>query len=224
MRTVLFQGDSITDGGRGRSEDLNHILGHGYVYLIAAELGLRTPARAPHMINRGVSGNRAADLYARWEEDALLLQPDLISLLVGVNDAGAQVSRGRDGGPDRFGRTCRRLIEDTGEFLPDSTLVICEPFLLPAGRAALEWQVWDTQMKRKQEELRKLAEEYSLGYIPLQQSFTDACELAPAAFWLWDGIHPTAAGHALLKNRWLEYYDAQLVPGSGGSDEGRNPK
>lgn len=219
--SILFQGDSITDGNRGRNDDLNHILGHGYVFLLAAELGLQAAGQAPHIINRGCSGNRITDLYGRWEEDALSLHPDLISLLIGVNDVHAYVNGKQDLVQDRFVRTYRRLIEDTQELLPSTAIVICEPFLLPAGHVGQDWQTWHSEMSRRQEQIRKITHEYALDYIDLQQSFTDACELAPAANWLWDGIHPTPAGHALIKNRWMDFYSKRFMSDSGISGGGQ---
>lgn len=97
-RKILFQGDSITDGNWGRNLDPNHILGHGYVYIIAAQLGSQYAESQPYFMNRGVSGNRVSDVYARWNEDAISLQPDLISLLVGVNDAHSIISGSARGG------------------------------------------------------------------------------------------------------------------------------
>ncbi len=88
---VLFQGDSITDGNRGRTADPNHILGHGYAFLIAAKYGAMLPERELTFLNRGVSGNTVADLAARWQKDTLDLKPDLLSILVGINDAGRKV-------------------------------------------------------------------------------------------------------------------------------------
>ena len=82
----MFQGDSITDGNRGRSADPNHILGHGYVFIIAAKYGAAFPEAKLDFMNRGVSGNTVLDLEKRWQKDALDLKPDLLSILIGVND------------------------------------------------------------------------------------------------------------------------------------------
>ena len=114
--TILFQGDSITDGNWGRNQDPNHILGHGYVYLIAAQLGLEFAQSQPLFINRGVSGNRVSDLYARWNEDAFSLKPDLISILAGVNDAGRIIQGQPEGATDRFERIYRQLLSETRKF------------------------------------------------------------------------------------------------------------
>ena len=98
---LLFQGDSITDGGRGRSQDPNHILGQDYAYLLAASCGGHYPDKDWVFLNRGVSGNTVTDLAARWQNDTLALKPDILSILVGVNDAASVVNSGgqrrRDG-------------------------------------------------------------------------------------------------------------------------------
>src|SRR3954465_6595950 len=82
---ILFQGDSITDGNRGRSSDPNHILGHGYVFIIAAKYGATLAALNLDFINRGSSGNTVRELQKRWEKDTLELKPDVLSILIGVN-------------------------------------------------------------------------------------------------------------------------------------------
>src|SRR5580693_2752855 len=85
---ILFQGDSITDGNRGRSLDPNHILGHGYAFIIAAKFGAAFPEANLEFFNRGVSGNTVLDLEKRWQKDTLDLRPDVLSILIGVNDRG----------------------------------------------------------------------------------------------------------------------------------------
>jgi lysophospholipase L1-like esterase len=83
---ILFIGDSITDMNRGRSADPNHILGHGYVFLIAARQGAAFPELQLDFVNRGISGNTVLDLEKRWKKDMIDLKPDMLSVLIGVND------------------------------------------------------------------------------------------------------------------------------------------
>jgi len=78
----LFQGDSITDGNRGRTKDPNHIMGHGYAFSIASRLGADLPEKQFTFYNRGISGNKVSDLAARWQADTLDLKPDVLSILV----------------------------------------------------------------------------------------------------------------------------------------------
>ncbi|MBB6024444.1 lysophospholipase L1-like esterase [Paenibacillus sp. JGP012] len=201
--TILFQGDSITDGGRSRNEDLNHVLGHGYAYLISSRLGMDLANRRKTFYNRGISGDRASDLYARWNEDAISLKPDLISILIGVNDAWRSMNGEAKGYTDRFGRAYRHLLEETREVMPDTGLVLMEPFILKTGATVDQWPAWQERISEYQEQVQQLAEQYGAVYVPLQQSFNEALQQADASYWLWDGVHPTAAGHELIARQWL---------------------
>lgn len=201
--TILFQGDSITDGGRSRNDDLNHVLGHGYAYLISSRLGMELAGRQKKFYNRGISGNRASDLYARWNEDTLSLQPDLISILIGVNDAWRSMNGEAKGYTDRFARAYRHLLEETREVMPETGLVLMEPFILKTGATLDKWDEWEKLMTDYQEQVRDMAEQFGAVWVPLQQTFNAALQKADASYWLWDGVHPTAAGHELIARQWL---------------------
>ncbi|GIP00448.1 lipase [Paenibacillus lautus] len=203
-KTILFQGDSITDGNWGRDQDLNHILGHGYVYLIAAQLGFEFAHSQPKFINRGISGNRVSDLYARWNEDAFSLRPDLISILVGVNDAASIIHGRPQGATDRFERMYRQLLSETREVLPETGLVLCEPFVLKTGATTNEWDQWRSKIDEYSSILRQLTGEYNTLFVPLQEVFNQAAQNVTSQYWLWDGVHPTAAGHQLITREWLK--------------------
>jgi lysophospholipase L1-like esterase len=203
-RVILFQGDSITDGARGRSDDPNHILGHSYAYLIGSKLGFERAEHKPAFYNRGISGNRVSDLYARWNEDTISLKPDLISILIGVNDAWRILNGEPSGITDRFERVYRHVLEETREVLPDTELVLCEPFILNTGAPAVNWEAWSEKMTAYQQTVRSLAEQFGAVFVPLQEALNEACKRADASYWLWDGVHPTAAGHELVAKQWLE--------------------
>ncbi|MEK4271943.1 SGNH/GDSL hydrolase family protein [Paenibacillus sp. FSL R7-0026] len=200
---ILFQGDSITDGGRSRNDDPNHFLGHGYAYLISSKLGMELAGKHKTFYNRGISGDRASDLYARWNEDTISLKPDLISILIGVNDAWRTMNGEPSGVTDRFGRAYRHLLEETREVMPDTGLVLMEPFILRTGATAEKWEAWEEYIGQYQKLAQGLAEEFGAVWVPLQQTFNDALKQADAAYWLWDGVHPTAAGHELIARQWL---------------------
>jgi lysophospholipase L1-like esterase len=183
--TILFQGDSITHGGRGA--DLNHYMGHGYPYLIAARLGADRYDQDLKFLNRGISGNRVTDLQARWQVDTLDLKPDVLSILVGVNDMG----RGVDA--PAYQEQYTRLLQETRDALPGTKLILCEPFSFASDKR-----------KAFQEVVQGLASTFRAIHVPLQHVFDTAAALNTPAYWLWDGTHPTPAGHELLARAWLQ--------------------
>lgn len=203
---VLFQGDSITDGGRWRdSADPNHVFGQSYAYLLAADLGGRHPGMGWGFVNRGVSGDTVKALAARWDRDALALKPDVLSILVGANDT---LGRFDPGIPmpttvDEYGAAYAQLLARTRAALPEAKLVLCEPFALPGTRNAGHWDAWRKDLAQRQAIVRELAHGHGAVFVPLQAAFDDACRRAPAGYWIWDGVHPTYAGHRLLADGWL---------------------
>lgn len=208
-RLVLFQGDSITDGNRDRGQDLNHVLGHGYAYIIAGALGGKYPEQNYSFLNRGVSGDRVSDLYGRWNEDAISLEPEVLSILIGVNDAWRIMNEEPSGATDRFQRAYVHLLTETAEVLPKTRLVLCEPFILPAGATADKWEEWRTLLANYQKVTRELADQFNAVFVPLQDVFDEAAKQKEPAYWLWDGVHPTAAGHYLIAERWMSVVDQQ---------------
>jgi len=205
IRTVLFQGDSITDSDRGRQEnDPFASLGQGYVFLIAARLSAQMARPDIHFLNRGVSGDRVSDLFARWNEDAISVKPDLLSICIGVNDAWRSMDGLPSGATDRFARAYCALLEETREVLPQTGLVLCEPFILNTGAPAVKWLAWRERLAEYQATVRALATDFGAVRVPLQNAFDDACSRAPAPFWLFDGVHPTPAGHQLMAQAWMD--------------------
>lgn len=202
-KVILFQGDSITDGNRGRSDDPNHILGHSYVYIIGGKLGNEFAEKGLRFYNRGISGDRISDLYARWNEDAISLNPDIISIMIGVNDAWKSLKGEPSGVTDRFERAYRHVLEETSEVLPHTKLILCEPFILKTGDIVEQWEAWDERIKHYQAVVRQLAEQFHAVHVPLQGVFNEAAQRVDASYWLWDGVHPTAAGHDLIAKEWL---------------------
>ena len=205
---ILFQGDSITDGKRLRGKenelDLNHQMGHGYAFVVNALLGSRYPERNLKFINRGISGNRVADLYGRWKEDTLNLHPDVLSILVGINDCGSTIYEDAGSDPDRFEKIYQLLIDEAKEQNPDLLLVLCEPFLLPVGERKEHFKEWNDLMKPLQEKTRLLAERNKTIFVPLQGKFNQLCEIREPDYWVWDGVHPTVCGHQILANEWMK--------------------
>jgi lysophospholipase L1-like esterase len=206
----LFQGDSITDGNRGRNNDPNHIMGHGYAFSIASRVGARFPAKALTFYNRGISGNTIPDLIARWQKDTLELKPDVVSILIGVNDSDVAIRQKDTDATRKYEEGYRVLINQTKRQLLDSLLVLCEPFIAPVGRVKENWSNWQNEMQKKQEVVQRLSIEYRTLFVPLQKVFDDAAKQASADYWIWDGIHPTVAGHELIVQAWLKQVSKQL--------------
>lgn len=194
---ILFQGDSITDGNRGRSADPNHILGHGYAFIIAAKYGAAFADRNLTFLNRGISGNTVLDLEKRWQKDTLELQPDVLSILIGVNDNSHSVP------VDQYEQTYDKLLSDTEAANPKVRFVLCEPFTLPVGARKTNWEPWSAGIRQRQEIVARLAAKHHAALVHFQKVFEDACQRAPAEYWIWDGVHPTYSGHQLMADEWV---------------------
>ena len=194
---VLFQGDSITDGNRGRNADPNHILGHGYAFIIAAKFGGGFPEQKLSFTNRGVSGNTVLDLEKRWPKDALELKPDLLSILIGVNDVGKKVPH------DQFEQTYDKLLTDTKAAIPHIKFVLGEPFTLPGNQKKEPWDAWVADITARQAIVAKLAKKHDAALVRFQQAFDEAVKRAPAEYWIWDSVHPTYNGHQIMAEAWI---------------------
>ncbi len=193
---ILFQGDSITDGNRGRSLDPNHILGHGYQFIVAAKYGALLADRNLTFLNRGVSGNKVTDLEKRWQKESLDLKPDVLSILIGVNDNGANIPL------DQYEQIYDKVLTDTKAALPDVKFVLCEPFTLKIGNKKEPWDAWMDGIKKRQAIVAKLAEKHHAALVHFQKAFDDACQKAPADHWIWDAVHPTYSGHQIMAEEW----------------------
>ena len=195
---LLFQGDSITDGNRYKDPasrwDKNHQIGHAWPYIVTGSLMCRFPGRFD-CVNRGVSGNNVLSLRERWQEDALDEHPDVMLLLVGVNDAHAAAD-GRMTRED-YPRVYRELLDALLRENPAVRFVLLEPFLIRDDEKITEIL---TGMRA---EAREIAGEYGAVFVPLQEEFDAMAARDGAAYWLWDGVHPTEAGHYLIARKVL---------------------
>ncbi|MFG2710989.1 SGNH/GDSL hydrolase family protein [Streptomyces goshikiensis] len=208
--TVMFIGDSITDCQRLESEDG---LGFGYPLRVAGEWGLRYPDRPVTWLNTGIGGNRVRDLEARWQADVLDARPDVVSVLVGVNDMGWHTldPEGRVISAAEFEAGYDRLLAPLAE--AGTRLVLIEPFLLPihgvveAGGGvrvgAAEREEWRTDLDPKIQVVRGLARRYGAHLLAADGMFAELAATAGPEHWAADGVHPTPAGHAALAAAWL---------------------
>ncbi len=206
QQVIIFQGDSITDVGRGREVETdkrpNLQLGGGYPGLVAARQLRYRAADRLEFHNRGISGNRVVDLYARWKRDTLNYQPDIISILIGVNDTWHEANKEEPNGVEvhRYAQIYRLLLEWTRNVLPEVKLVLMEPFVLPFGAVQENWL---EEMRQRREIVATLSRDFDAVFIPCQKILDEACQVMPQEYWLTDGVHPTLAGHQLLADAWL---------------------
>lgn len=208
---ILFQGDSITDGNRGRNEDPNHIMGHGYAFSIASRWGADYPEKGLQFINKGISGNKTIDLAARWQQDTIELKPDVLSILVGVNDSSSIVFNWEPViSVEKYEKIYHSLLDQTIEKFPDIVLVLCEPFILPVGKVKENWEAYQPDMAKRQAVVRKLALQKNAIFVGFQEVFEKACKKAPAEYWMWDGVHPTVAGHELMAREWIKQVSKRI--------------
>ncbi len=196
---VLFYGDSITDAGRRLEANNPQQMGTGYPAMIASRLGARHPELRMRFTNRGISGNRVDDLVGRLDEDVLAEAPDLVSILIGINDTWRRYDRNDPTSTASFAAGYRQLLERLTEE-GVGRLVICEPFVLPIpdDRAA-----WREDLDPKIDVVRRMAREFEAVLVPLDGLFAAASCRAPLGYWLPDGVHPSPAGHALIADAWI---------------------
>jgi lysophospholipase L1-like esterase len=201
--TILFQGDSITDAGRKRDDrDVNSppALGTGYAWLAAAGLLASRPDDNLKIFNRGNSGNKVIQLADRWQADCLDLKPNVLSILIGVNDFWQYHNGEYDGMVEKYQSDYAALIQRTRAALPDVRLVLCEPFVLPTGEVDSGWQPGFDKYRAA---ARAVAHEAGARFVPFHAMFDAASKLAPPQRWAADGVHPTPEGDALMAQAWL---------------------
>ncbi|MBO5411756.1 MAG: SGNH/GDSL hydrolase family protein [Clostridia bacterium] len=202
---IVFFGDSITDANRMRErDDRIYSYGCGYPSFIAAELQSKDPENY-EIINRGISGNRSVDLYARIKSDVWNLQPDVVSILVGINDIWHEMEVQNGVDLKRFEYVYERMLADTQEKLPNVKFILCEPFVL-RGVATESWEAEFELVKEYAQATKRVAEKFGAYYLPLQATLSDAAEKFQAKYILSDGVHPTAVGAKLIADEWLKLF------------------
>ncbi|MBE6688341.1 MAG: lysophospholipase [Ruminococcaceae bacterium] len=201
---ILFQGDSITDAGRARDSD--GYVGVGYPLLVKSALGFEAPGKY-EFFNRGISGNRIVDLYARIKNDIINLKPDVMSILIGVNDVWHEFAESPNGvDAEKYFRIYDMLIEEVKAALPDIKIMILEPFVLKGSGTQDNWEEFDLQVKKRSQMAEKIAQKYNLPFVRLQKGFDERCKNVEPSYWLHDGVHPTPMGHEYIKNEWIKAF------------------
>ncbi len=203
MKRVLFQGDSITDAGRCKENSSN--MGGGYPIHVAAELGMDYPNEY-EFFNLGISGNRSIDLLARVKADIINLKPDIMSILIGVNDAWHELEQQNGVDVEKYELYYNMLIEQVKSALPDIKIMILEPFLLKGTGTEKYWEAFRSEVEQRAAAAKRIAEKHGLPFIPLLEKFDKVDSLAPSGYWLADGVHPTNAGHELIAREWVKEF------------------
>ena len=196
--TVLFQGDSVTDCGRSRDNDDNP--GIGYAAMVANQVGALYPALNVKFVNRGTSGNKVKDLNTRFDRDFLSVAPDIITILIGINDVWRRYDSNDPTSAEEYESGYNTLLSSIKNNLPEATIILLDPFVLHTTDRA----EWHEDLDPKIQVVRKLAREYNCVYLPLDGIFASASVLKEPAYWAADGVHPTRFGHALIAEKLLE--------------------
>ncbi|MDT3405077.1 SGNH/GDSL hydrolase family protein [Mucilaginibacter terrae] len=202
---ILFQGDSITDAGRNRtttSPNTAGMFGNGYANLAAADLLLNNPGKNLQIWDRGISGNKVYQLAERWDADCLQIKPNVLSIMIGVNDFWHTLTNGYTGTIETYHTDYKKLLDSTKQALPDVKLIIGEPFAVLGVKAVTD--KWYPKFNEYRAVAKEIANEYDAMFIPYQSVFDEALKSAPGSYWTADGVHPTVAGAALMAKAWLK--------------------
>ena len=203
--TILFQGDSITDARRQNRQNPNPneqaSMGNGYASMAASALLATKPELDLSIFNRGISGNKVHQLDARWQKECIDYKPNVLSILIGVNDIWHRLNGEYDGTVETYENNYRALLKRTRKALPDVQLVICEPFVLKCGAGN---EKWFPEFDHYRAAARKVADENIAVFVPFQTMFDRAIKFAPPQHWAGDGVHPTSHGASLMADFWLQ--------------------
>ena len=204
MKTILFQGDSITACHREGDD-----LGQGYAMLIARALEEAHPGQF-RFINRGVSGDRITDLYARRQADIFDVKPDVLSILVGIN--GVWHEQTGNGGVDveTYLDTYDKLLREIKKKLPDTKILLMEPFVNEGSATEADIEYFEGEIAMRSEAVQMLCAKHDLFFLPLQFDLYDLEEQKPAGHWTLDGIHPTLNFHEHMAKKWVKAFEVYL--------------
>ena len=202
---LLFQGDSITDMKWGRNQkDRNHYLGHSYVFLLASRLGVDMADANLEFFNRGVSGNKVSDLRKRWQKDAIEMNPDWLTVLIGVND----VSQGRGQPVDlkKWEQDYRHILNQSRRANHKLNIILMDPFVLRMTRLNSDdqWKYWRGEIDKLGKIVVRLAKDFNAIHVETQKIFDQAASYVSPGNWIWDGVHPLPQGHELIARNWLQ--------------------
>ncbi len=204
-QVILFQGDSITDSGRNKEDtgfNTARNLGSGYPMLAGAAILNKYEALNLKIYNKGISGNKVFQLAERWDKDCLELKPDVLSILIGVNDIWHKLNGTYNGTAEIYRNDYIALLERTIKALPNVKLIICEPFAVKGVKAVDD--KWYPEFFDYQKAAKDIARQFKATFIPFQSVFDEAQKRAPGSYWTGDGVHPSLAGAQLMAKAWMK--------------------
>jgi len=185
-------------------------MGQGFALMAAGQLMHEYPNRKFEFINKGISGNKITDLLARWRRDCISLKPDVVSILLGINDVWHEFSGGDGVSAQMFEQLYDIVLDETRAKLPEVKIILCEPFVVKAGYIAADFHHFEPEMTTRRQIVKRLAGKHNCIFVPLQENFNKACDSAPAEHWLTDGVHPSPGGHMLIAQEWLRAFKGCL--------------
>ncbi len=196
---LLFIGDSITDSGRDKKNA--SMLGKGYVNFTASMLNVEMAELNLDFKNFGISGNRVCDLKSRWQSDCIDQKPDIVSIMIGINDVWRRYDHDDPTSVEAFAANYRYILEEVRSNL-NAQIIIIEPFVLPFPE---DRKTWHEDLDPKIAIIKELALEFADAFVPMNGIFAAACCRREPTFWAKDGVHPTPSGHMLIAQSWLQY-------------------
>ena len=197
---LLFQGDSITDAGRDKRNYYH--MGKGYPKYAVELIKEAFPDADIEFINQGISGNRTDQLFDRLYPDAIALEPDVISILIGINDIWHRHGAGKIETTDEQIAVNYRAILTRLKAQTNAKIVILSPYLLDCE----EKESWRVELNSILPIIRSLAKEFADIYIPLDEIFEEALKTQPEPqFYSGDGVHPNENGAKFIGK---QYFDA----------------
>src|SRR5467141_763040 len=174
-------------------------LGTGYPLLVASAVLAARPASGLRFYNRGISGNKVPDLQQRWTTDTVDLHPDVLSILIGVNDFWHKLDHGYNGTVQDYEQQYTALLDETRRGVPRVQLIVLEPFVLRTGAVDARWF---PEFDQRRAAAARVATHARATFVPLQSIFDQRVRTAPPEYWAADGVHPTPAGHAVIAEHW----------------------
>jgi lysophospholipase L1-like esterase len=204
---ILLQGDSITDAHRNKKSDPPNtfaMTGNGYPIHAAGALLCQHAEKHLTIYNKGVSGNKVFQLAERWDKDCIELKPNVVSILVGVNDFWHTIANDYQGTAAIYENDYRTLLQRTKDALPGVKLIIGEPYAINGVKAVDD--SWFPAFNEYRSIARKIAAEFDAVFIPFQKVFDEAQKRVPASYWTLDGIHVALPGSYLMANAWLQAF------------------